>query len=122
MIYGMGIDVIEIKRIEKILCRKEKSFISKILSDNETEECPINIIKKTEYVSGRFAGKEAVAKAFGTGIGGEISWKDIEILNYDTGKPFINIKNDVNSDKFIYHISISHTRTLAIAQVIIEYR
>ncbi len=122
MIYGIGIDAIEISRIEKILYRKEKVFISKILSDNEIKECPINIIKKLEYVAGRFSGKEAVAKAFGTGIGGKISWKDIEILNYDTGKPFINIKNDVNDDKFIYHISISHTRNLAIAQVIIEHR
>jgi len=122
MIYGIGIDMIEINRIEKILYRKEKSFTNKILSNNEKTECPINIIKKTEYIAGRFAGKEALAKAFGTGIGNQISWKNIEILNCDSGKPYINFKKNFNDKNFIYHISISHTKTLAVAQVIIEQR
>ncbi len=121
MIYGIGIDVIEISRIEKILERKEKNFVNKILSDNETNQCPIDKTRKLEYIAGRFAGKEAVAKAIGTGIVSQLNWKDIEILNLDSGKPFIKINSDFGLGKFIYHISISHTKELAVAKVIIEH-
>ena len=122
MIYGTGIDIIEISRIEEILNRKEKNFINKILSNNEKIQCPTNKTRRIEYIAGRFVGKEAFAKAFGTGIGRQIGWKEIEILNSDCGKPFVNFKNSLDNKDFVYHISISHTKTVVIAQVVVEYK
>lgn len=121
MIFGIGIDLVEIKRIKQIIARNER-FIAKILTDNEINLCPTNVAKKAEFVAGRFAAKEAVVKAMGTGIGGSVSWKDIEILKLDSGKPYIVINNkSILNEKFKLHISISHTKNLALAKVIIEY-
>jgi len=120
MIYGIGIDLIEINRIEKVFKRKGNRFLKKILTDYEIELCPVN--RKIEYIAGRFAAKEAVAKALGTGLGKELEWKDIEILNENNGKPNVKIRNNVwDSKGFHTHISISHTKSLAIAKVIIEH-
>jgi len=122
MIYGIGIDLVEIKRIKKILERKEKIFLDKILTVKEMEQYFIlKNIKKIEYVAGRFAGKEAVSKAVGVGIGSQLGWKDIEILNFINGSPFVKINKEFSKkNKLVYHISISHTKELAVAKVIIE--
>ncbi|MGD9678206.1 MAG: holo-ACP synthase [Vulcanibacillus sp.] len=122
MIYGIGIDLVEIKRIKKILERKEKVFLNKILTIKEMEQYFIlKNTKKIEYVAGRFAGKEAVSKAVGVGIGAQLGWKDIEILNSINGSPFVKINKEFSKkNKLVYHISISHTNELALAEVIIE--
>jgi len=121
MIYGIGIDLVEIERIKEILARNGK-FIAKILTDNEIKLCPANEAKRTEFVAGRFAAKEAVVKALGTGIGRSVGWKDIEILKLDSGKPYIVLNKKINlKEDFKLHISISHTKNLALAKVIIEY-
>lgn len=121
MIYGIGIDLVEIERIRQILARNER-FMAKTLTGNEISLCPTNEIKKAEFVAGRFAGKEAVVKALGTGIGGSMGWRDIEILRLDSGQPYIVLnKKKIINGEFKLHISISHTKNLAIAKVIIEY-
>lgn len=121
MIYGIGIDLVEIERIKQILVRNER-FIAKILTENEINLCPTNEIKRAEFVAGRFAGKEAIVKALGTGIGGSMGWRDVEILRLDSGQPNIVLnKKNILNEEFKLHISISHTKNLAIAKVIIEY-
>jgi len=121
MIYGIGIDLIEIERIKNILERSDK-LASKILSEGELKICPTNLNRRIEFIAGRFAGKEAIAKALGTGIGKKLSWRDIEILKLESGKPYVSLKKDNwTAEKFRIHISISHTKTLAIAKVVIEY-
>lgn len=122
MIYGIGIDLIEIKRIKKILERKETTFLNKILTDNEMAQYSIlKNIRKTEYIAGRFAGKEAVAKALKIGIGSKLNWKDVEILNSTNGSPDVKInKNFLDNGELIFHISISHTKEFVVAKVIIE--
>ncbi len=114
MIKGIGIDIIELSRIEKIVSRQRK-LIDRILTENEKhtfEQLPER--RKIEFLAGRFAAKEAYSKAVGTGIGKELSFLDIEIETDPLGKPFIAKPEGKG------FISISHSRDYAVAQVIIE--
>jgi holo-[acyl-carrier protein] synthase len=114
MIKGIGIDIIELSRIEEIVTRQKK-LVDRILTENEKqtfEQLPER--RKVEFLAGRFAAKEAYSKAVGTGIGKELSFLDIEIDTDHLGKPFIA------KPEIIGFISISHSREYAVAQVIIE--
>ncbi|MEH7012713.1 holo-ACP synthase [Neobacillus niacini] len=114
MIKGIGIDIIELSRIEEIVTRQRK-LIDRILTKNEKqtfEQLPER--RQIEFLAGRFAAKEAFSKAAGTGIGKELSFLDIEIETDSLGKPFI-AKPEITG-----FISISHSRDYAVAQVIIE--
>ncbi|OEG00247.1 hypothetical protein BHF71_05520 [Vulcanibacillus modesticaldus] len=122
MIYGIGIDVVRIKRIEEILIRNEEHFLKKILTEKERQLYPKERMKRAEFVAGRFAGKEAVAKALGTGIGSKLKWKDIEIGRLASGQPIVKLNDDKLVGDFTIHISISHTDDLAMAKVIIEQK
>ena len=115
MIIGTGIDIVEIKRIQEILLRQKK-FINRILTDNEKEIYDgLTVRRKSEYLSGRFAAKEAYSKAVGTGIGGKLSFLDIEIIPDEYGKPCL-----IKPTDYKVHVSISHSKDFAVAQVIIE--
>ncbi|MBD1382151.1 holo-ACP synthase [Metabacillus arenae] len=117
MIDGIGLDIIETKRIEGLLLRQSK-FVDRILTLKEKETfCKLSAKRKIEFISGRFAAKEAYAKATGTGIGKKLSFLDIEILNNEAGKPEIFL---MNSRADGVHLSITHTKNYAAAQVIIE--
>ncbi len=125
MIYGTGIDLIEIKRIRKLLERNESGFLKRIFTDKEQELIPTGEARRAEYLAGRYAAKEAFSKALGTGIGKGLRWQEIEILALACGKPYINFVGQVpglsaDAEPLVYHLSISHTEDLAIAQVIIE--
>lgn len=113
-----GVDIVEVKRIEKILDSKRDSFYGRIFTHNE-----IKYIESKKHnpktVAGLFACKEAVSKMLGRGIG-LIGWKDIEIDHDKNGKPFINIKakveellkkNEINA----IEVSISHEKNYAIS-------
>ncbi|WP_347552663.1 holo-ACP synthase [Pseudalkalibacillus hwajinpoensis] len=115
MIKGIGIDLIELERIEKAIGRNA-AFPVRILTKIELEEFEkLSGHRRVEYLAGRFASKEAYAKARGTGIG-KLSWHDIEVQKSEEGAPYIKASAE---DERI-HISISHSRQHAIAQVIIE--
>ncbi|MFD3450448.1 holo-ACP synthase [Microbacteriaceae bacterium 4G12] len=115
MIIGTGIDIIELERIEKLLETQPK-FLERILTKRELEAVErLGGQRKVEFVAGRFAAKEAYSKAMGTGIGKEVSFVDIEIMNDERGKPVISAPSS-----HILHVSISHSRQFAVAQVIIE--
>ncbi len=123
MIIGIGIDLIDLSRIEDILERKGEIFLTKIFTQQEIKKSPIQQKRRIEYYAGRFAAKEAVAKALGTGIGKQLGWKDVEIINEDSGRPIVEVNNtNLINDESIIHISISHSTTLAIAKVIIEQK
>lgn len=109
MIKGIGVDIVDLKRISL----EKDLFAKKILTSKEFEiYLSLSSEKrKKEFLGGRFAGKEAFLKANGKGLG-EISFQDIEILNEDSGKPYLNVSNAF--------ISLSHENTYAIAYVIIE--
>ena len=116
MIIGTGIDIIELKRFEKVFLKYGDSLINKIFN---YEEVPIrkNKNKFIATLAGKFAAKEAISKALGTGIGKRLKFKEMSILNEICGKPFVkmykhNFKN--------IHISISHSNDNAVALAVIE--
>ena len=122
MILGIGIDIIEIERIAKAIERRGNTFISRLFTINEQlSKKPINnTAVASDYLSihyaGRFAAKEAVVKAFGTGFRG-IDWKDIEILNDPLGKPLVRLADHI-AERFnnpTLLISISHSKNTACA-------
>lgn len=118
MIAGTGIDIIEIDRIKNVLLRKPERFIARVLTKKEFSRiASAEQSRQVEYIAGRFAAKEAYAKATGTGIGAHLSFQDIEILPDQMGKPEIWIKGEKS---FLSHLSITHSKEYAFAQVIIE--
>lgn len=117
MIVGIGIDIVEIARIERLL-KKSNRFLERTLTKEEIAQ--YNNLRserrKIEYVAGRFATKEAFAKATGTGIG-ELQFTDIEVLTLDTGAPSLHV---AGYETMALHLSISHSEQYAVAQVVIE--
>ncbi|WP_349409226.1 holo-ACP synthase [Pseudalkalibacillus sp. SCS-8] len=115
MITGIGIDIVEIERIRKTHERQPK-FAQRVLTRLELDRFQsFKGRKSMEFLAGRFAAKEAYAKAVGTGIGKHLSWQDIEIMSDENGKPTIHSQYDG-----VIHVSISHSNEYAVAQVILE--
>ncbi|HET7579388.1 MAG TPA: holo-ACP synthase [Bacillales bacterium] len=118
MIEGIGMDLVEIERIEAFLHRQTR-LPERILTRAEQEIYEnLKPARKKEFLAGRFAAKEAYAKAAGTGIGQQLSWQDIEIVSDEKGKPCMTVTEAVHH----IHVSITHTRHYAAAQVVIESR
>lgn len=116
MITGLGIDIVELKRISEAINRNS-NFVKRILT--ETEQGYFDELsgkRKVEFLAGRFAAKEAFVKALGTGIGKRCSWKDIEIIPDEHGKPLLQTKKEFGR----IQLSISHSKEYAVANVIIE--
>ena len=123
-IFGVGIDIVQIERMERSIDKHGEKFINKILHPNEV--VLIDSLKnKARYLAKRFAAKEAFAKALGTGIVEGVTLPRIEIVNDEQGKPLICLHGDTKSkieEKEINHIflSISDEKEYAVAQVILE--
>jgi len=115
---GLGIDLIEIERIEKAITQYGNHFTDKIFTQNEILYCKSKA-NPFHHFAARFAAKEAFAKAFGTGIGAHLGWHDIEVVREFTGKPVIlmsrRIHHQVDPSKVL--LSISHTHLYAVAAV-----
>lgn len=113
MITGLGTDIIEIARIDKV--NKDDRLAKRILTPDELKHYNsiVSGARKTAYLAGRFAVKEAYSKALGTGIGSAVSFNDINCMNDERGKP--SLTNAPNA-----HVSISHSQDYAVATVIIE--
>lgn len=119
MVKGVGIDIIEVDRIRNLMEKYGERFFSRILTEKEIDYCK-KFSKPELHFAGRFASKEAYSKAIGTGIGKEFSWKDIEILNNEKGKPYIVHLKENDFSKMKFEISISHTENYACAAVTCE--
>lgn len=122
LIIGVGVDIIEIRRIKEAII-KHANFIDKIFSKNEIEYLKSRNLR-AEFVAGRFAAKEAVSKALGTGFSG-FEFKDIEIDRTATGKPIVILKGKAKMiaqkhGNYKIHLSISHGTDNAIAYAIME--
>ncbi|MDP8293002.1 MAG: holo-ACP synthase [Candidatus Orphnella occulta] len=123
MIIGTGIDMVEISRIKNAAKKWQKNFLLKIFTDKELEYSN----EKTssyQHLAARFAAKEAVLKALGSGLTSRMEWRDIEVWNEESGKPNVRLTGEVErvgtalGVKNII-ISMSHTRTYAVASVIL---
>ena len=125
-IYGIGTDIIDISRIQKLL-NKNSQFKNRIFSTKEIKYCDLKTNKIACY-SKRFAAKEAFTKALGTGISKGISFNEISINNNKNGSPFIEltgktktiVKNLIKSKNKIY-LSLSDEKKYALAMVVISY-
>lgn len=118
MIVGTGVDIIEIKRIEKVA--ENHLFVEKIFTQKEKEYLKNKSVQST---AGLFCAKEAVSKALGTGISG-FSWNDIEIL-HEGDKPIVCLHGNAkveaeNKNITIIQISISHCREYAVSMAVAE--
>lgn len=120
-----GTDIVEINRIEKAV-KKTPSFTDRIYTAREQEYCMSRKAGRYSSLAARFAAKEAVAKALGTGMGDKASPSEIEILNDKLGKPYITLYGTAletyesigGSD---IDISLSHGRDYAVAFAVITY-
>jgi holo-[acyl-carrier protein] synthase len=123
MIVGIGTDLVQIKRMERLLITYGNRFKSRILEERELrklESLPIE--KHASFLAKRFAAKEAIGKALGTGISKQLAFKDIAILNDEYGKPYAEINHEkLDSNKnFMIHLSISDDYPVAIAFSVIS--
>ena len=113
-----GVDLIEIARIEEVVARHGKYYLERIFTPAELDYCG----KRAESLAGRWAAKEAVAKALGTGIG-DVAWKEIEILGDEQKAPVLNLygaaENKARELGLInWSVSISHNQSNAVALVV----
>ena len=121
MITGIGVDIVQITRIAKVIQRKQNALYNRILHSNELIKLnTINHNKQVNFIAKRFAAKEALAKALGSGIGRPFAFKDIEINNNSDGKPYVIIHHEAwQNDKHI-NISLADDFPQAIAFVVIS--
>lgn len=121
MVLGIGSDIIEVSRIEASINNHGQRFLDRIFTENEQAYCQ-KFRDSTRHFAGRFAAKEAIVKAFGTGISESISWLDIEISNDEHGKPQVALspkaQNLFNDPQL--HLTISHCKEYAVAVAIWE--
>lgn len=116
-----GIDIININRIKEKFSKNE-DFKKRIFTEDEIEQVKGIEIEYT-LLAGKWAAKEAFSKALGTGIGSELDWKDLSILNDINGKPEVKINEELAKKHSIREISlsISHEKDYAVASVVILF-
>lgn len=115
-----GTDIIEINRIKKSIDRLGNKFITTIFTEKEIEYCESHKENKYQHYAARFALKEAIYKALSGIIEAEkLTWKNFEIINYEGGKPKIEI-NDERLESI--DVSISHCKEYAVATVVALYK
>jgi holo-[acyl-carrier protein] synthase len=124
MILGVGIDIIEVARIQASHERFGERFLNRILRPDEISYCLSNRVP-APFLAARFAAKEAISKAFGTGIGAQLGWQDMEVGRKASGEPFV-ILHDGGKKLFqdrgarAVLISLSHTQNYAAAVAVLE--
>ncbi|MBS4168889.1 holo-ACP synthase [Parachlamydia sp. AcF125] len=116
-ILGIGNDIIEISRIAKNIEQYGQKFLDRLFTNQEQAYC-LQYRQSDRHFAGRFAAKEAIVKAFGTGFGTQVAWTDLEILNDPSGKPHVRLSAALElrlpPDTQIF-ISISHCKEYATA-------
>ena len=124
MILGIGVDLVEVERIDRAIERHGEHFLHRVFTESEIAYCARMRAPGPHYAA-RFAAKEAVAKAFGTGLGAQLSLVEIEVSRDESGAPFIvlhgpaaEFARERGARKI--HLSLSHTTAHAVAHVVIE--
>jgi holo-[acyl-carrier protein] synthase len=124
VILGTGIDIIEVERVEGAYQRHGERFVQRILCPAELAYC-FSHKSPGPFLAARFAAKEAISKAFGTGIGAQLGWQDMEIRRKETGQPYVVLHGKgqtllaARGGREI-HLSLSHTEKHATAIAILE--
>jgi holo-[acyl-carrier protein] synthase len=122
MIYGIGIDVVEVDRIEDAIARQGVLFLRKLFTETERKYCDQQKRPGMHYAA-RFAAKEAVSKALGTGIGGKAGWLEMEVIRGESGAPTMIFHG--HALEFIQaqgiaevQVSLTHARDYAAANAV----
>lgn len=128
MILGIGIDLVDMRRIEKLLNTFGEHFTQRVFTQEERGYAA-STLNPTRAFANRFAGKEALAKALGTGMGAGIGWQDIEVLKASSGAPHLKLHNKAE-DKLLtlvpdgykpsLHVSFSDEPPYSTAFVVIS--
>lgn len=124
MILGIGIDIIEVARIEASHERFGERFLKRILHPNEIAYC-LSHKSPGPFLAARFAAKEAISKAFGTGIGAQLGWHDMEVGRKESGEPFVILHGNgqnllaARGGRHVL-ISLSHMQQHAAAVAVLE--
>jgi holo-[acyl-carrier protein] synthase len=121
VIGGIGVDVIEIPRIQRAIDEWGDTFLEKIFTPQELSYARARK-NATQHIAGRFAVKEAVAKALSTGWSGGFRWKDVEVENDASGKPSVRLHGHVQEllEGSRILVSISHSDNVVVAFAVIE--
>ncbi len=124
MVLGIGTDIIEVERIKSSHERFGDRFLNRVLLPSEIEYC-LSHRNPAPFLAARFAAKEAISKAFGTGIGAQLSWRDMEICRKASGEPYVvlhgageKLMQERNGRALL--ITISHTEVYATASAVLE--
>ena len=124
MILGTGIDIIEVERIEQALLRHGDRFLARLFTPGEIAYSESSKTHRTRRLAARFAAKEATLKAFGLGLR-DVKWTDIEVVHDALGKPSLRLTGrlaEIAAERGVarLHLSLSHCKEYAIAQVVAE--
>jgi len=123
-VLGIGVDLVENARIEHSLERFGERFLKRVFTAGEIEYSR-SMKYPARHLAARFAAKEAVSKAFGTGIGKAMGWKDIDVRRKESGEPFVVLEGDAKKlaeERKVSKVSISlsHTEHHAMAVIVVE--
>ena len=124
MILGVGIDIIEVARVKASYDRFGDRFLNRLLLADEIAYCLSNK-QPAPFIAARFAAKEAISKAFGTGIGAQLGWQDMEVRRRDSGEPYV-VLHDAGPALFAARkakrllVSLSHTQNYAAVTAVLE--
>jgi len=115
----IGVDIVDLDRIETLYTRYGMKFLQRFLTDEEIVLC-LHKPQVVASIAGRFAAKEAVVKALGTGFSGGVHWKSFEILNDERGCPYVRFTDGLYFHGGSIKISIAHDRRAAVAMAMID--
>src|SRR5690349_1169599 len=123
-ILGVGVDLVEVKRIQHSLDRFGERFMKRVFTEGEITYCR-SMKFPARHFAARFAAKEAVSKAFGTGIGKAMGWRDIDVHKKESGEPFLVLRGGADrlakrGDMKSSWITLSHTDHHAVAMIVLE--
>lgn len=121
VIQGIGVDVVDVKRMEEMIRDHGEQFLNRIFTDRECRYCN-GKPNPAQHFAARFAAKEAVSKAMQTGWSGTFRWKDVEVVNRETGAPQVVLSNQLAGmlAHSRIHLSLSHTESTVVAFAVIE--
>ena len=119
-----GTDIIEISRVKESIESTNKKICEKVYHEKRRENCETKKMQKYQHYAARFSAKEAVFKAVSDELENkfQINWKDIEILNDEKGRPYVNILNNKIQNIEDIDISLSHCKEYAIANVVVIFK
>lgn len=124
MVFGIGIDLVEVDRFRAVILRRGERFLKRVFTQGEMDHCLAKRVGEHVHLAARFAAKEALFKALGSGWGEGVSWHDAEVRIEPSGKPIMVVSGRAKAlmegmGAKAALLSISHSGSLAVSQVVL---